>query len=114
MRGVSYFSYNLDTGWDSDFQHRLCLGWDLDFHGLLIKVIWNLSLIGDNQPRATITPIYTKLGREPQLSARRATEGIHVSLFFVVPKVIFDQHLHADLSFGHSVIISESGLNEAK
>jgi len=48
------------------------------------------------------------------LSACRATEGIHVSLFFVVPKVIFDQHLHADLSFGHSGIISESGLIEAK
>jgi len=48
------------------------------------------------------------------LSAGRATEGIHVSLFFVIPKVIFDQYLHADLSFGHSGIISESGLNEAK
>jgi len=41
-------------------------------------------------------------------------EGIDVSLIFVIPKVIFDQHLHADLSFGHTLIISDPGSNGAK
>jgi len=41
-------------------------------------------------------------------------EGIDVSLIFVIPKVIFDQHLHADLSFGHTGIISDPGSNGAK
>jgi len=41
-------------------------------------------------------------------------KGINVSLPFVIPKVIFDQYLHADLSFGHKNIISDGWANEAK
>lgn len=41
-------------------------------------------------------------------------KGIDVSLIFVIPKVILDQYLHADLSFGHNGIISDCWASGAK
>jgi hypothetical protein len=41
-------------------------------------------------------------------------KGIDVSLIFIIPKVILDQYLHADLSFGHNRIISDCWADEAK
>jgi hypothetical protein len=73
-----------------------------------------LSLVSNDQPRATITTIYTKLGDEFKLSAGRAMKGIDVSLIFLIPKVILDQYLHADLSLGHNGIISDFWASQAK
>jgi hypothetical protein len=41
-------------------------------------------------------------------------KGIDVSLIFIIPKVIFYQYLHTDLSFGHNGIISDCWASEAK
>ena len=64
-----------------------------------------LPLICDDQPGAAVATIYAQLRRKPRLSARRAVKRVNVSALCLMPKMIFDQHLHTDLAFDHAGII---------